>query len=480
MPVCPVLTFSTALSLSFLVLIGLPLIAYCVWRAVAYARTPQGAVAWVVFLVTAPWFAVPAFLVFGRRKLADYRAAWRESRALASAFAAFKDEVDETVAGRAQELRALERIGGLPFVRGNALDLLIDGEATFDAICAEIERAERSICFQFYIIRDDEIGRRVGDLLCAAAKRGVAVRVMYDGVGSQRLSSRWPARLREAGAEVLNPDTSRGPTSRLNINFRNHRKTVVVDSRVAFVGGHNVGDEYLGRDPTFGPWRDTHLRIEGPVVIQVQRVFAEDWHWASGQSLAGALDWTPRDVASPGVLSALVPTGPGDDMDAGSLMFFTAITAARRRVWITSPYFVPDTDISAALVTAALAGRDVRLILPAAIDHYLPWLAAHAYYDEVRAAGVKIYRYCEGFMHQKVILVDDDLSAVGTANLDNRSFRLNFESMVFSEDREFAGRVEAMLEADLERSELFETPLTEQGRLIRVGAPLARLFAPVL
>jgi len=457
------------------------IIGYCVWNAIAFARTPQGAVAWVVFLVSSPWFGVPAYLLLGRRKINDYRAAWRESH---DRMAWPHSEMGRHHVQTQHEsaLRALERIGGLPFTNGNEFQLLIDGGATFDAICAAIDDARETICVQFYIIRDDYLGRRLGDHLVAAAKRGVRVRVIYDGVGSQRLGTAWVTRLRDAGITILDPDRSRGPTSRLEINFRNHRKTVVIDGSVAFVGGHNVGDEYLGLDPKIGRWRDTHISVHGPVATQIQAVFAEDWVWASGESLIDCLQWSPRRSTTrrATALAALVPTGPADPFDSGALMFFTAITAARDRIWITSPYFVPDTDIISALISAALAGKDVRILLPSTIDHYLPWLASYAYIDELRAAGVKFFRYGNGFLHQKVILVDDDLAAIGTANLDNRSFRLNFESMVFIAERTFASDVEAMLSTDLANSNEVTSGLIGQPVHIRIGAPLARLLAPLL
>ncbi|WP_082176349.1 cardiolipin synthase [Pseudaestuariivita atlantica] len=471
----------TSTVISILAVIGIGVTAYCVWRAIISARTPQGAVAWTVFLVSSPWFAVPAFLVLGRRKLRDYRAEWRRSREIVRGFGPDgASRLPQT--GKRAALTALERIGGLPFAPGNQVQLLVNGDATFDAICAAIDDARTTVCVQFYTIRDDTIGRRLSEHLVRAAKRGVKVRTMYDGVGSQKLSNRWVRALEEAGVVVLNPDQARGPTSRIEINFRNHRKTVIIDGVIAFIGGHNVGDEYLGRDPKVGPWRDTHLEVRGPVALQAQMVFAEDWHWASGEALGDELDWKPPGHAVPGTgqIAALVPTGPGDEMDSGTLMFITAISAASERIWIASPYFVPDSDILSALIAAALAGKDVRILLPEAIDHYLPWLAAHAYFDQVRAAGVRIMRYKRGFMHQKVILIDDDLAAVGTANLDNRSFRLNFESMVFVADTGFAGEVEEMLRADFEQSQEHEIRLQDCGYRIRYGAPVARLWAPVL
>lgn len=208
-------------------------------------------------------------------------------------------------------------------------------------------------------------------------------------------------------------------------------------------------------------------------------MFAEDWHWASGENLLDDLNWEAQH-AEADKTALVVPTGPGDELDTGSLFFFTAIAAAKERLWIASPYCVPDTDILTALKHAALNGVDVRLLVPEVIDHKIPWLAAFAYFDELREAGVQIWRYDNGFMHQKVVLVDQSLAAVGTTNLDNRSFRLNFETMAVFFDSESAIAVAEMLKRDFGEAVLLDRNLAKQPRSIRIGAPIARLFAPLL
>ena len=240
-----------------------------------------------------------------------------------------------------------------------------------------------------------------------------------------------------------------------------------------------MGDEYMGLDRNFGAWRDTHVELQGPVVSQLQLIFAEDWHWATAEILVNELLWEAPH-ASEDMTAMIVATGPGDDMETGALFFFSAISAATRRIWIASPYFVPDTDILTALKHAALRGVDVRILVPEMVDHKVTWLAAFAYFDEVRTAGVGIWRYQSGFMHQKVVLVDDAFAAIGTANLDNRSFRLNFETMATFFDPRPAAATAVMLEKDFERAFLLNKTLSEQSWQIRVGAPIARLFAPVL
>jgi len=451
---------------------------YCAWRAVTSARTPQGAVGWVVFLLSAPYIGVLLYLFLGHHRYRGYLISRRTSERVI-------DGVRQLGAANAPEApprvdpAPFERIADLPVVRGNALVPLIDGQATFDAIFAAIDAAEHYVLIQFFIVHDDRIGRGFRDRLTAAAERGVTVRFMADAVGSKSLPGSYREALRRAGVKVADPTAGKGPRNRFQINFRNHRKTVVVDGKVGFTGGLNVGDEYMGRDPRFGPWRDTHLEMRGPVVAQLQLIFAEDWHWASGEALGEQVDWKAAR-ADEDTAALLVPTGPGDSMETGALFFFSAIAAARERIWIASPYCVPDTDILTALKHAALAGRDVRLLLPEMIDHHIPWLAAFAYFDELREAGVQIWRYQRGFMHQKVVLIDDACAAIGTTNLDNRSFRLNFEAMVMGFDDDFAATVASFLEEDFAHATLLDKPLAEQAVRVRYGAPVARLFAPLL
>jgi len=335
------------------------------------------------------------------------------------------------------------------------------------------------VLVQFYILRDDRLGQALCDRLVAACARGVDVYVSYDRVGSFTLRNEYRRKLLEAGARVTDQRRARGLAWRFIVNYRNHRKTLIVDGKRGFTGGLNVGDEYLGRDAGLGAWRDTNVALRGPVVAQLQLIFAEDWHFATGDLIVVDLAWLPG-LQPEDMIGLIVATGPADDFDSGSMLFFAAISRARRRVWIASPYFVPDLDTLTALRHAALRGLEVRILVPEHADHRIMWMAAHAYFDEIRAAGVEIWRYTEGFMHQKVILVDDDLAAVGTTNMDNRSFRLNFEAMAILFDKEFAARVDEMLRADFARAYRSTKALSDQPLGVRVGAPVARLFSPIL
>ncbi|MEJ2089638.1 MAG: phospholipase D-like domain-containing protein, partial [Gammaproteobacteria bacterium] len=261
------------------------------------------------------------------------------------------------------------------------------------------------------------------------------------------------------------------------INFRNHRKIVVVDGHITFVGGLNVGDEYVGRDDHLTPWRDTHVSVRGPVATAAQVPFVEDWYWSTGE--LPLIDWNP--VATDGGHTALsLPSGPADDVETGSLLFVHAINSARRRLWIVSPYFVPNGSIMDALKLAALRGVDVRILLPGLTDNRLVQLAGRAYYAELMALGVQIFRYARGFLHQKVMLIDDDLATVGTANLDNRSMLLNFEqTMVFAGT--FASQVEAMLIEDFAHARQIDAAqVTGEPWWSRAMSRGARLLSPVL
>ncbi|SMF46238.1 cardiolipin synthase [Tistlia consotensis] len=454
---------------------------FFVIKAVRSARTPQGALGWSVFLLAAPYLAIPAYLYLGHARFPGYVSRRRASSALVRKLDQLRHYHRESATddpnGPLGRVVAFEQMARMPLVSGNAAELLIDGEATFEAIFRAIDRARRYVLIAFYIIRDDAVGQELKRRVVAKAAQGVEVRILYDALGSSALSGSYLEELRAADVAIENFHHLRRPHSRFQRNFRNHRKIVVVDGTVAFVGGHNVGDEYLGRSPRFGHWRDTQVKLEGPVVAEVQLVFAEDWHWATDESLD--LDWNP-ERAAPNVDALVVAPGPADAMETGSLFFCNAIGSARRRIWIASPYFVPDVDILSALKLAALRGVDVRILVADRRDHLLVWLAAFAYFDEVRGAGITVLRYTNGFLHQKVLLVDDDLAAVGSVNLDNRSCRLNFEIAAILFDPRVAARVQDMLEADFRHSYPYETPLDMTPWWLRYGAPLARLFAPIL
>ena len=457
--------------------------------AVMRTRTPQGATAWVFALATLPLIALPLYWILGRSRFDDYVSALRDfdsqiadglEDASTGPIRPFIVSIDEESDGRETgEMQAFDEMATLPFTNGNEVELLVDGQATFDALFEAIDAAEVYVLAQFYIIHDDEIGRAFQQRLIAAARRGVTVRLMYDTVGSWKLPRAYRRELEDAGVCLCPFTGPRNWLKKLRLNFRNHRKIVVCDGHVGFVGGLNVGDEYLGRDPDIGPWRDTHLRVRGPIVQGLQLSYARDWYYGTREELDG-LAWAPRaDAADQTAL--VLASGPSDEIETCGLLYAHLIESAEERLWLATPYFVPDGRVLGALQLAALRGVDVRVMMPRTSDSvFFKWVP-YAYLPEVERAGVKVYLHEPGFMHQKVALVDRDFAAVGTANFDNRSFRLNFEATVVARDEGVCDAVADMLEADFANAtQISQADLEGKSALFRFAAQATRLLAPVL
>jgi cardiolipin synthase len=453
-------------------------------HAAVRTRTAQGAVAWSISLLTFPYLALPLYWVFGRGKFHGYVAARRSGDLkIHSVAAALRERIEggqrALLPPEAVHLRVFEQLAGLPFTRGNAVDLLKNGDEAFASMFAAIDAAEHYLLLQVYILRDDDLGRDLKARLMRRARDGLRTYVLYDEIGSYGLPRAFIGELRAAGVVVRPFGTTQGPINRFQLNFRNHRKILVADGRVAFVGGLNFGDEYLGRSAAMGSWRDTHLRIAGPAVQAVQLAFVEDWFWAAHE--VAELNWDPQVADEGGQRVLALPTGPADTQDNCELFFLEALRGARQRIWIASPYFAPDEQIVSALELARLRGVEVRILLPQKADQLFVYLAGYGYYGMAERAGIEIYRYQPGFLHQKVLLVDDDIVSIGTANLDNRSFRLNFELSIVVWDGHFAKAVEAMLREDFALSRrVAPGELDERSFWFRFGVSLSRLLAPVL
>lgn len=450
-------------------------------HALMHVRTSQGAIAWVLSLLMVPFVAIPLYWLLGRRRfsreIGGRRAKDSRLAALAVGMMERLRRYEVDIPDDDAFERAARILGGLPFTRGNRLELLIDGEETFDNIFETIRSAKRHLCVNFFIVKSDALGIRFQQALIERARAGVRVFFLFDEFGSYKLPRRYLRELKAAGVECHSFGVNRFWWSRLQLNFRNHRKIVLADGEVALIGGLNVGDEYLGRDARFGGWRDTHLAMRGPVVQAVQLVFLEDWFWASNSM--PELDWETR-LEETDQIAAVIPTGPADPADSWQLVVAEAANTSRQRLWIASPYFVPDEGVLTALQAAAIRGVDVRILIPERADHLLVWLSAFSYFEESIPYGVRIFRYQRGFLHQKVMLVDHRLAAVGSANLDNRSFRLNFEITGFSPDPAFVDEVARMLEADFEASvEARVEDFSAKPFLFRAACRFARLMAPV-
>lgn len=453
-------------------------------HAVMSSRTPQGSIAWAVSLMTFPYISVPAYWIFGRNKFNGYVSARQDQlQALEGLIRQANDRLADTSGISRQAVLAIagaEKMARLPMTGSNKATLLIDGDATFSSIFDGIDAAEDYILVQFYIVRDDDLGRELQSRLIEKSKNGVRVYFLYDEVGSFGLPRSYDAKLREAGVEVRPFHSRKGSGNRFQLNFRNHRKTVIVDGKVVWIGGHNVGDEYMGRNENIGRWRDTHARIEGPAVMAAQLAFVEDWRWSTDMLLEN-LSWSPQAASDGDAEVLIIASGPADPMETASLLYTQAINSSTKRVWIASPYFVPDDAIVQALQLAGLRGIDVRIMIPEKSDSKLVTLAAYSFFNEISSAGVRFYRYQGGFLHEKVMLVDNNVATVGTANFDNRSFRLNFEITSLVVSTEFANDVANMFEQDFAESRIMEADEYDNKSFwFKLAVRTSRLAAPIL
>jgi len=461
-----------------LLLLQLAGIWYAV-NAVMTARTPQSAIGWGFALVVLPVVAIPIFWVFGQSKFSGYLSIGAAAAPhLDAAAARTMENVSAFRSSVSHKYSDAEHIAqnmrGLGALNGNSVRLLIDGEATFDAIFEAIREAREFVVVQFYIIHNDGLGKRLQSSILEAAKRGVRCFVVYDGQGSKGLDEQWTGPLRDAGVAVHEFATNRERGMRFQINFRNHRKLVNVDGRVAFIGGLNAGDEYLGFGP-LGSWRDTHMRVEGPAATAMMISFLEDWNYAAGE-----VPNLPNHAVAVGKQRVMpFASGPAQAWPMAAAVYLEVIHDVRKRLWIASPYFIPDPATRVALAHAALRGVDVRILLPGKPDHLMPWLSSFTLYPQMRDAGVRIWRMKEGFMHQKVLLADSDLAIVGSVNLDYRSFMINFELAALVEDSVFAAEVEAMLNDDFSNSREEDLMMFEKSSfLFRLKCRLAALMSP--
>ncbi|MCY1403646.1 putative cardiolipin synthase YwiE [compost metagenome] len=454
-------------------------------HAVFTVRTAQGAIAWATSLVFMPLLTLLPYLAFGRRRFDAYIEARREANEemrRAAAELDWRPWVEEAMAARKadgyKELKAMVGLARMPTLANNHVRLLVDGQASFAAIFDALAAAQKVILLQFFIVRDDSLGQRLAQILLERVAAGVEVFFLYDAIGSHGLPARYIDRLRQGGVQVHAFRTGHGMLNRFQVNFRNHRKIVAVDGECGFLGGLNIGVEYLGENPHLTPWRDTFVELRGPAVACLQESFAEDWFWCTRDLPTLIL---PESYESSGMLCQVVPSGPADPQETCLLFFIESINAARERIWIATPYFVPDEAISAALRLAVLRGVDVRILLPSRPDHRTVFAASTLYALDAVRAGVRVFRYQPGFLHQKVVLIDHDSAAVGSANLDNRSFRLNFEIMLITVDEGFAAEVESMLDLDFAQS--LEVRIEDRKRIHRLqqlGMRVARLVSPLL
>jgi cardiolipin synthase A/B len=409
------------------------------------------------------------------------------------------EQVKKRVLGRSLENfsnneKALENYGNVihlllkdtlsPLTLHNEVRLLINGEQKFPAVIKALKAARHHIHLEYYIFENGKVGDEIKAILMQKAREGVEVRFVYDDFGSKDIKRRWLKELRAAGVQVFPFYRVRFFANRLN--YRNHRKIIVVDGKVGFVGGINISDRYINEVPKKRKkyelyWRDTHMQVQGSAVYSLQYLFLSDWSFASGQDIEFKEGFFPRQSVPGTSLMQIASSGPDSVNPTIMLATSAIIHNARRFIYITTPYFIPNESVYDAIRTAALGGLDVRMLVPNRSDSWLVNKAASAYYEDLLNCGVKIYRYGKGFVHAKTLVVDDDLAMVGSANMDNRSFELNFETNAIVYDADVARQLKECFLADLADSDLlYAEKWAQRGSFTRFQESVARLLSAIL
>lgn len=374
----------------------------------------------------------------------------------------------------------LIKSGFAPLTLYNRVEILLNGDEKFQALFNALEGASNHIHLSYFIFNDDEIGADVFKILARKVDEGVEVRVLLDGIGSMSTSKGFIRTMRQAGIHVKWFFPIRFPYITSRLNMRYHRKIVVVDGCIGFMGGLNIGDEYLSRDSKLGFWRDTHIRLEGEAVHTLQAIFLNDWYFVTRQECTEAC-YFPKNTISQRQPMQIVGGGPDSNWTSIWHGFFNAITMAKHSVSIETPYFIPDQSLIMALKTAALSGLEVRIIVQGIPEHILTFLAMNSYFEELLQAGVKIFQYMKGTFHPKVFFIDDELASVGSANMDHRGFLLDFEICAFVYDQTLVERLKVDFEQDINDSiELLLQTFQARPVYQRFKESVARLFSPIL
>ncbi len=371
-----------------------------------------------------------------------------------------------------------------PLTNGNAIELLINGEKKFPEVISALLQAKHNIHLEYYIYEDDEIGNRIKDILIQKAKEGIEVRFIYDDFGSRSIRKKLVKGLKDAGVEAYPFNRVRLLYFANRINYRNHRKIIIVDGKCGFIGGINISDRYINdkKETDKQYWRDTHIRIDGPGILYLQHIFLCDWNFCTGQKIQPDLKYfSATAVHGSNTSVQIAASGPDSPASTIKLSFLKAINLAQSEILLATPYFIPSGSIMDSLKLSAMGGVKIKLIVPGISDLRLTNAAAWSYYGELLRAGVEIYIYNRGFIHAKTMVIDNHISFVGTANMDQRSFDLNFEVNAIVYDVEFAEKLKKSFNADLVHSEKIQY---EQWKTrpfyTKLGERTARLLSPLM
>lgn len=460
-------------------------------------RNPASTWAWLLVLFFIPIFGFLMYLVVGRKSNRErvFRAKGKYDKAVYLKYLFQEHHNLEYIIKQKKMIENKERviddeyISDLAYLHlnsgnwvtfNNEVEIFFEGKEKFDALIRDIRKAKDSIHIQYYIWRGDNLGRTLVEELAKKAEEGVEVKLIYDGMGNVRLPKNFFKPLHDAGGKTV----AFLPPFMVRINYRNHRKLVIIDSRIGYIGGFNVGDEYLGVVERYGHWRDAHFRLQGDAIDQMQIRFIMDWNFSSKElknQIPLDIKYLPKRPQINGVKMQIVSSGPDTEWKNIRNGYFKMINEAEKNVYLITPYFVPDDGIYQALKVAALAGLDVRIMIPANPDHLFVYWASMSYLGDLLQAGVKCYQYENGFVHAKVLCVDGNVSSLGTANMDIRSFELNFEVNAFVYDKVITKALEDKFLEDLgDCNEITREWYGKRSNIFKFKESIARLISPML
>ncbi len=466
------------------------ILATTIFTIISDKRDPVKALSWIAVIVLLPVLGFLLYIVFGqnyrKRKIFNKKGILRNQQIegiIAKQLYAVNSPLvcnrDEILVNR-DTITLLLNNNESPITYNNKVTILNDGEETFSSIIEALRNAESSIHFEYYIIQDDVLGNQIADILIERAGKGVEVRVIYDDVGSWSLPKNYIRRLKSAGVKVEAFMPVVFPFFTSKINYRNHRKIVVVDGKIGFTGGLNIADRYLMGTKKLGAWRDTHLRLEGKGVQSLQAVFITDWYFVNGEKLNHPR-YFPRHNVNDQVAVQIAASGPDSDWASIMQAYFSAITKAKSHIYISSPYFLPNESILTAIKVASLSGVDVKLMIPYHSDSKVVYWATRSYVTELLEAGVKVYMYRSGFNHSKLLMIDGVFSSVGSANMDIRSFEDNFEVSAMIYDEGKTSELEESFKNDLQNAVLVRGYWwRNRPKLHCFYEALSRLLSPLL
>lgn len=379
-------------------------------------------------------------------------------------------------------VKLLLKMGKFPYTTNNKVELYKNGREKFYKLLMDMENAKEHIHLEYFIIKDSNIGQKIKNILIKKAKEGVEVRVLYDDFACWRfkIHRKFLRELKDAGVQVAAFLPTKLPTLGGQMNYRNHRKIAVIDGVIGYTGGINIGDEYMGENEKFGYWRDSHMRIEGVATHMLQMIFLIDWYLTTGE-INSDMKYTPKIPPKGKVALQVVGSGPDSTWEEIHYAFFSAISMAKKRVYIETPYFIPDESLLKAIETASLSGVDVRIIFPKVIDHFIVNIASYSYFEDILKAGGRVFLYKKGFIHSKVVIVDDEVASLGSSNMDLRSFMLNFEVNAFIFDTDVIEDLADQFYEDQDASEeLIMENFRTRNLFVRLAESISRLFSPLL